>query len=207
MEDQDLQAIIDNLQGRPNELREALVQHAFQRLRLLTAKFIGGYSSVRRWEETDDVLQNASLRLWKSLSDVPVENVKGFFGLAAKQIRRELIDLARHYHGPQGLGANHATDDKLGPEGEFASNREIDDPTGGPVTLSEWTELHAKVEELPAELKTMFDLLYYQGMTQPEAAALMGQSLRTFKRRWRDARQALYRLLHGMGPGHDMSES
>ena len=83
MEDQDLQAIIDKLQGKPEELREALVQHAFTRLRLLTAKFAGGYSGVRRWEETDDILQNASLRLWKSLADVPVENVASFFGLAA----------------------------------------------------------------------------------------------------------------------------
>ena len=35
-------------------------------------------------------------------------SVRDFFRLAAALIRRELIDLARRYSGPMGLGANTA---------------------------------------------------------------------------------------------------
>ena len=68
------------------------------------------YPHVRRWEETDDLLQAALMRLHRSLAEVQPEGVPHFDNLAAAQIRRELIDLARSYHGPEGLGANHHTD-------------------------------------------------------------------------------------------------
>ena len=35
------------------------------------------------------------------------DSTRAFFGLAAEQMRRELLDLARHYYGPEGEGANH----------------------------------------------------------------------------------------------------
>ena len=200
MNDHRLQAVFDAHTGGPDELREALINHTYQRLRLLTAKFVGGYPGVRRWEQTDDVLQNASIRLWKSLAEVQPENTASFFGLAATQIRRELIDLARRYQGPLGLGANHATDDGDG-ENKNAAIARKRDPADGPVTLSEWTDLHECVESLDAEHQGVFDLLYYQGLTQPQAAEVLGLSLRTLKRRWRAARQQLYHLMHGQVPG------
>ena len=65
---------------------------------------------MKRWSETDDVLQNAMLRLHRSLAEIQPECPSQFYGLAATQIRRELIDLARHYYGAQGIGARHHTD-------------------------------------------------------------------------------------------------
>ena len=38
-----------------------------------------------------------------SHDEVPPPNVRDFFGLAVVQIRRLLIDLARHYFGPRGI--------------------------------------------------------------------------------------------------------
>lgn len=38
-------------------------------------------------------------------------------------------------------------------------------------------------------------LLWYEGLSQPEAAAALGVSLATVKRRWQAARLALYDLL------------
>ena len=68
------------------------------------------YSKVKRWEQTDDVLQNAMLRLHRSLVEVKPESPRQFYGLAATQIRRELIDLARHHYSEKGIGENHETD-------------------------------------------------------------------------------------------------
>jgi RNA polymerase sigma-70 factor (ECF subfamily) len=59
---------------------------------------------VARWVDAEDVLQNALLR---ALETMRPESTRAFFGLAAEQMRRELLDLARHYCGPEGEGAHH----------------------------------------------------------------------------------------------------
>jgi DNA-directed RNA polymerase specialized sigma24 family protein len=40
------------------------------------------------------------------------------------------------------------------------------------------------VARLPDKLRAVFDLLWYQGLTQAEAAALLGVAVRTVKSRW-----------------------
>ncbi|MBL8798147.1 MAG: helix-turn-helix domain-containing protein, partial [Planctomycetia bacterium] len=46
-----------------------------------------------------------------------------------------------------------------------------------------------------------FDLLFYQGLSQAEAAALLNVSERTVKRRWQSARLQLHDALGGEFPG------
>ncbi len=175
---------------------------AYERLRILTRSILNGYSKVRRFEQTDDVLQNAAIRLCRALESVQPDSVRSFFGLAAMQIRRELIDLARHYYGPHGVGKKQA---------ELRSPALIErddedlfnpaDPTDGPQTLSEWTNLHHKIQNLPQREREVFDLLYYGGLSQKEAAKVLDVDERTIKRRWRSGRLALYQALHGNMPG------
>ena len=80
-----------------------------ERLTRIAAKMLKGYPGVARWEQGDDVAQNALIRLDRALRAVTPPTARDFFRLAAAQVRRELIDLARHYYGPRGLGAHHAT--------------------------------------------------------------------------------------------------
>src|SRR5262249_2175707 len=80
-----------------------------ERLRNLARKMLKGYPNVRRWEQTDDVLQNAVIRLHRALQQLTVQTPLDFFRLAALNIRRELLDMAKHYYGPHGPGAHHAT--------------------------------------------------------------------------------------------------
>ena len=81
------------------------------------------------------------------------------------------------------------------------------DPAGSrrsfydPGRLAEWTGFHAQVEALPEEEREVFDLLFYQGVPQAEAAAVLGVSERTIKRRWQAARLALHEALGGRLPG------
>src|SRR6266850_1826142 len=86
---------------------DALLRHCSERLTILTRRMLGDYQRVRRWAETDDVLQNALVRLMGALRSVKPQTSRDFLALATLQIRRELIDLARHYYGPEGIGANH----------------------------------------------------------------------------------------------------
>jgi RNA polymerase sigma-70 factor (ECF subfamily) len=190
-----LQGYIDKMLEGDDSYRQLLVEHAYGRLRLLVKKRMSLFPGVQRWEQTDDVLQDASLRLLKSLEAVKPRTVRDFFGLAATQIRRTLIDLARHYGGKQGMGAKHATNERRGNKGR--EQPDTPDATGDAETLTEWTEFHQKVEELPKEQREVFDLLYYHGVTQPEAAQMLGMSERTLKRRWRETRAAMYKAVHG----------
>lgn len=168
--------------------REALIDHAANRLLLLTRRMFRGRPGLQRWEQTDDVFQNAMLRLHKALETSPVESVRHFFNLATLQIRRELIDLGRKHFGPHGLGRNHHTD------------RQPADDRGGtlhgleaePLDLTEWTEFHERVAALPDEEREVFDLLYYEGVSQEEAAAILACSVRTLRRRWNDAKLRLH---------------
>lgn len=188
-----IQHCLERLLAGDARARDDVIQFAYERLRALTHKLLAGYPSVQPWELTDDVLHNAALRLWNSLDEVRPENVPSFFGLAATQIRRELVDLARHYYGPRG----QATHFVQLPHDEANSNApEKADPTDGPCTLSDWTELHEVIERLPDEERAILDLLYYDGITQQQAAAMLGVSLRTVKRRWLRARERVYAAFH-----------
>jgi RNA polymerase sigma-70 factor (ECF subfamily) len=68
-----------------------------------------------------------------------------------------------------------------------------------PSTLAEWTDFHETVQLLPQAEREVFDLLWYEGLTQAEAAQVLGVTDRTVKNRWRSAKLELQRLL-GEGP-------
>jgi RNA polymerase sigma-70 factor (ECF subfamily) len=187
-----LQGYIDKMLEGDDSYRQLLVEHAYGRLRWLAKKQMATFDRVRPVAETDDILHQATLKLWRSLEATKPRTVREFFGLAKLQIRRTLLDLCKGKHGP---GANHAAKVRRGEEGRVQPERA--DDTGDPAKLAVWTEFHQKADELPEELREVFALVYYNGVTQPEAAALLGMSERTLKRRWWKARLALSPLAGG----------
>jgi hypothetical protein len=129
------------------------------------------------------------------------EMVRYFYNPAALQIFcRELIDLAHHHLGPQGQAAKHHTDGsgKAADDQGCVLNVQIGE-AGEPGSLEAWTNFHQWVEALPDEEPELFGLLWYEGLTQEEAAAL-GVSLRTVKRRWQSARLRLAVVLENEPP-------
>jgi RNA polymerase sigma factor (sigma-70 family) len=196
-----LQHFLDRLRAGDAAARDELLAHACETLRRLTRKMLRGDARVRRWEDTGDVLQNALLRLCRALRDVAPPTVRDFYRLAALQIRRELIDLARRHYGARGVGAHHASvatagdDSAAGPPAYDAA-----DHSGDPRRLALWSEFHRAVEAMPDDEREVFDLLWYQGLTQVEAAAVIGVTDRTVKSRWRSARLRLHEALGGQLP-------
>src|SRR5438876_7927426 len=163
-----LQLWIDRMQAGDPSAREQLLGHACERLRRLTRKMLKDFGRVKRWELTDDVLQNALLRLWTALGKVTPRDARDFYALAALQIRRELIDLARRYYGPQGMAANqesHVANDSA----SSTPPADVADSTLEPSRLAVWSEFHQRVDSLPDEEREVVDLLWYQGLTQPNA--------------------------------------
>jgi RNA polymerase sigma-70 factor (ECF subfamily) len=101
-----------------------------------------------------------------------------------------LIDLSRRYYGAEGLGSHHETEVR-GADGRTSPRHEPSDVSGEPASLMEWSEFHEQVEALPEEERETFNLLWYEQLTQDEAAEALGVTARTVRRRWQDAR---YRL-------------
>lgn len=188
-----LQSLLDSLNNGNPDAHEKVIEHACERLERLTRRMLRGYSRVKRWEQTGDVLQNSLLRLHRSLLQLRPKTPREFYGLAATQIRRELIDLARRHYADKGIGSNHETDRQEGVP-------RIEKAVVEPQDLESWTMFHEAVEALPNEQKEVFDLLWYEGMTQPEAGTLLGVSLKTVKRRWQAARLSIHSIMRGELP-------
>ena len=195
-----IQGCLDRLRAGDDSARAALLECAGDRLVRLAHKMLKGFPRVRRWEQTDDVLQNAILRLHRALESTAPQSVRSFFNLGAVQIRRELIDLARHYDGPCGIGAHHETQVPADGSHEPMPTAAVAVDTDDPVRLNAWTEFHRQVEHLCDEEREVFDLLWYQGLTQGEAAEVMGVSEKTINRRWMAARMRLGMALAGQLP-------
>ena len=173
-------------QAGDESARGRLLERCCNRLKCFAHRMLRQrFSHVGRWEETDDVLQRAMLRLYKSLEAVTLESGRHFYNLAATQIRRELIELARHYYGPQGLGTRHETDHPSdGVGGRTIPKHERPDSSAEPSSLAEWTDFHRRIEKLPPEEKEVADLRWYQGLTHEEVAEVLHVDERTVRRRW-----------------------
>lgn len=198
-----IQDRLDRLRAGDELARRELIECACQRLERLTRKMLHGWQRVHRWEETSDVMQNAMLRLYRALASAQPASVADFFRLAALNIRRELFDLAKHYYGPCGAGARHATIGLRAQGSEEPAAWEPAESDSDPARAAAWAEFHAQVETLPDEEREVFDLLWYQELSQAEAAGVLGVSERTVKRRWAAARLSLHKLLGGTLPQSD----
>lgn len=177
------------------EARQELLEVSMRRLRLLAKKILGDIPAVRRAEETDDLLQNSVLRLWKYLCESRPETPADYFRLAACMIRRELIDLSRRHFGHRQavFGGEPGIECASGFEAVSAVEARAD--SMDPVQLSQWTEFHEYIERLPEEDRSLFDLLWYQGLTMGETSELLSIPLRTLGRKWKLVRLQLYREL------------
>ena len=191
--DTEIQGLLDLANGGDAQARGRLLDHACGRLLKLTRAMLARYPAVRRWEATDDVFVNAMMRLHRALETVQPASVRHFLNLAGIQIRRELLDLTKHYYGPEGIGRNHHTDH----QSLDAAGGPLANAVHEPEDLSEWGEFHEAVEQLPEEQREVFNLVYYQGLSQQEAADVLEVGLSTVKRRWQAARVELHDRLGG----------
>ena len=190
-----LQAWLDRLQTGDPAAPDELLRRVGGRLERLARKMLGRFPGVRRWAETGDVLQNATLRLLRALQEVRPADTRQFFGLAAEQMRRELLDLSRHFFGPHGAGAHHAS--QAGPADSQGVACEPPDRGDEGDELERWCAFHQEVEKLPVEEREVVGLVYYHGWKQAEVAELFGVSERTIRRRWEAALAKLHRALRG----------
>jgi RNA polymerase sigma factor (sigma-70 family) len=174
-----VQRYLDALQGHPGEesaapiVRELLAGSA-ERLHLLCSALLHrGYPRLTRPPlnlQAEEILSAVVERLIKSLREARPGNVRQFFGLANQHMRWELNDLARRL-------------DERTPAVELRAEL-LAAPEHSDAGLSAKAQrILGAIEELPEDEREVFDLLRVQGLTHPEAAALLGVSTKTIQRR------------------------
>jgi RNA polymerase sigma factor (sigma-70 family) len=182
---------IDGLRGGDRAAQDQLFRAVGDRLERLARKMLRDYPRVKRWTDTGDVLQNASLRLLRALQEVHPASTREFFSLAAELIRRELLDLARHFYSSKGMGNQRSSpalvDNSSAPADPAADTdeREVD----------KWCAFHEQVARLPAEEREVVGLIFYHGWTQAEVADFFQVTERTIRRRWQAALLKLHDVL------------
>ncbi|MCA9263321.1 MAG: sigma-70 family RNA polymerase sigma factor [Planctomycetales bacterium] len=198
-----IQGWVARLNGGDESARDELLRVCADRMTRLTRKMKRNFQGVVRWEQTEDVFQQAAIRLCRALESVQVRDAQHLLRLMATQIRRELIDMSRHYHGPHGMAAHH-----MSQAGAVERNTDghalVFDPaevTGDPRAIHEWGEFHTLIEQLPDAEREVVDLLWYHEMTQEQAAEVLQVSARKVRRLWRSAKLALHEKLEGRFPG------
>jgi RNA polymerase sigma-70 factor (ECF subfamily) len=193
-----LHAWLDRIGAGDLAARDELLRGVCGRLQSLAARQLRRFPGVARWAQTDDVLQNSLLRLLRALEAVRPDNMREFFGLAAEQMRRELLDLTRHFYGPCGLGARHDSHGR--PSDRPGRALDVADRADDAEDLEKWSAFHEQVASLPAEQREVLGLIFYHGWTQADTAALLGVTVRTVQRRWQSALLSLQRALGDPGP-------
>jgi RNA polymerase sigma factor (sigma-70 family) len=172
--------------------RDEMLRAVHDRLERLARKMLRRFPDVARWEDTGDLLQNALLRLLRALQQVEPTSVRAFFGLAAEQMRRELLDLTRHYRARQASGVSAAER-----PGNDSTTPWLDPPDSidGPDDLEKWSSFHEAVAELPVEQREVVGLIYYHGWAQAQVAEQLAISKRTVQRHWNAAMLRLHDVL------------
>lgn len=184
-----LQNWIVRLRRGDSSAREELVRRSSDRLLRLARRMLRDNPRLRRWTETADVYQTAAMSLLRALQTETPTSTQAFFRLAALQIRRELLNLARRLYGPRGAGTHHAS------HHDDAGEAEAFDPPDPRGDRNRLVLFHDLVESLPEHERDVVDQLYYFEFTREEAAENLGVSVSTVDRRWRSARSLLHRQL------------
>jgi RNA polymerase sigma-70 factor (ECF subfamily) len=186
---------VERIRAGDLSARDELLRVTLDRLERLARKMLRRYPSVKRWVETGDVLQSAVLRLLRALREVDPTSERDFFGLAAEQMRRELLDLARHYRVQRVQQLRFAAD----AEGSSSGVNLPDPPTevDEQDELEKWCSFHEGVVRLPAVEREIVGLIFYHGWTQSEVAEHLHMSIRSVQRHWSAAMLKLHQRLNG----------
>jgi RNA polymerase sigma-70 factor (ECF subfamily) len=170
----------------------ALLDRAVRRLHLLCANLL--HRQYRRLTlpplnlQPDEMLGAVVERLLKAMRSVRPQTVRQFFALVNQHMRWELNDLAR----------------RLDEQPNFINLDEekvAAPPSSGSGLTPKGYRMLESIDKLPEDEREAFDLVRIQGLTQPEAAQVLGVSAKTVQRRLHRALVLLARELDDLRPG------
>jgi RNA polymerase sigma-70 factor (ECF subfamily) len=195
-----VQRYLDDLAGdSPAEpIVRALPDRSVRRLHLLCATLLHrSYPRLTRPPlnlQADELLGAIAERLLKALREARPRTVRQLFALANQHMRWELNHLARRL-------------DDQPAAAELAEGLVPAPPSSASGLSPDGLRMLRAIDGLPEDEREVFDLVRIQGMTQAEAAQLLGVSAVTVKRRLSRGLSLLAEQLSDLRPGENRPDS
>ena len=181
MTEQSVTILLAEWRSGNEQARDQLMPIVYEQLRALAGRMIGG-ERVDHTLAPTALVHEAYLRLVDI--DVPWQDRSHFFRLAARLMRRILVDYARGHRRVKRDGGNRISLEEMAqlPASADSCLPEVDGAL----------EQLAAMDPRKAEL---IDLIYFGGLTHDEAALALGISATTVQRELRVAKSWLYQEL------------
>ena len=189
-----VQRLLNALAGDtpPEPIVRELLDRAACRLQVLSAAQLHrGYPRLTQPPlnlQTDELLGGVVAGLIAAMRKVRPRTVREFFGLAAQHMRWQLNDLARLL-------------DQQSAVLELNDGGVPSPPSGGSTLTPNARRMLEAIDGLPEDEREAFNLVRIQGLTYPEAAEVLGVSVKTVQRRLTRARLLLAEQLDDLRPG------
>jgi RNA polymerase sigma factor (TIGR02999 family) len=183
LSDQPVTKLLAEWRAGDEGAREQLLSIVYDQLRSLAARIMTGERPDHTLAATG-LVHEAYLRL--AGADVPWQDRAHFFRLAARTMRRILVDYAKaHRRTKRGGGAGKISLEELG------------DIPGADSCLPEVDEALERLAAMDPRKAEVIDLIYFGGLTCNEAAEALEISPTTVQREVRIAKSFLYHELQG----------
>jgi RNA polymerase sigma factor (TIGR02999 family) len=179
----DITLLLTELQAGNRAAESKLVPLVYDELRRLARRYMRGERAEHTLQPTA-LVHEAYLRLIGQ-RDVEWQNRAHFFGVAAQLMRRILVDHARARKAEKrgGSAPKVSLDETL----VFTEAKGAD--------LLALDEALTRLTERDPRQGRIVELRFFGGLTEDEAAEVLGVSTRTVKRDWNVARAWLYKEL------------
>ena len=157
-----------------DEIIRELLGRAVGRLHMLCATVL--YQSYPRLTQAplnlqaEELLSSVVERLLKAMQKARPNGVREFFAMANQHMRWELNDLARRL-------------DKKDPDIQLLEALAIAPESSGAELSQSARKMLQAIDELPEDVREVFSLVRIQGVSQVEAAEVLGVSVKTVQRR------------------------
>ena len=162
-----------------------LIAAVYPELRRLARRYLSAERKAHTLQTTE-VIHEAWLRLFGS-NTVPVQDRNHLMALMATQMRRALVDYARHRNAAKGPGGGIRVSLT---ESDVAAET-IDEDV---LAIDEALDALELVDQRASKV---IELRFFGGLREEEAAGALGVSVSTLKRDWVFARAWLYNHLSG----------
>jgi RNA polymerase sigma-70 factor (ECF subfamily) len=190
-----LESLIDRLDRGDAAATRELIGLASERLSRLTASLMTKFPELRQRHEPNSVVNTVYEKLHRAIAESRPPTPRDLFGLSAHVIRLTLLDVLRKDRRHDEVeGARLVGDGSSAGVGAPEPGTESSDPQ----RLAYFTEVHEAVGQLPPDQREAFGLCHYQGLTQAEAAHVMGIHERTVSRLCIAARATLAAKFAGL---------
>jgi RNA polymerase sigma factor (sigma-70 family) len=145
--------------------------------------------------EADELLSAVVERMLKAMKEFRPQGVRQFFAMANQHVRWELNDLARRLDREDRAQSIHESTVAAPDENKMSQE------TPNALRILE------AIESLPTDEKDVFELVRIQGLSQPDAASVLGVSPKTIQRRLNRAIMLLSDQLADLLPHHGSNGS